>query len=82
MIFLYQTIRLQSQKAAIQAELERHAEVTEQLEYELTKARKQLEKEQKSSTEKAKENKANVEQLEGYFLNFLHPVLKCVSQIE
>lgn len=45
--------------------------MTEQLEFELTKARKQLEREQKSSGEKAKENKANLEQLEGTLIRFV-----------
>ena len=53
------------QNAALHARLERQGELTEQLEFELDRAKKQLQIEQKSSSNKALENAESVEQLEG-----------------
>ncbi|XP_067928660.1 coiled-coil domain-containing protein 171-like isoform X2 [Watersipora subatra] len=62
--FNEETCRLITENAALQARLERQGELTEQLEFELDRARKQMQNEQKSSTSKSQENAETVEQLE------------------
>lgn len=63
----FQTLNFQSKNASLQAQLEKQIDYTEQLEFELTKVRKQIEKDAATASQKIQDNVSTIEQLEGNY---------------
>lgn len=64
-MFYFQACKLQTQNAGLQAQIERQGEFTEQLEFELTRTKKQLDIEQKLAKTREQQGAESLEQLEG-----------------